>query len=69
MRRIHFEDRGQDFLWFDIDSDGKVVDCGPFQAWLWVGKKGKLLTEPNGTQRFSRIRYAVIRVEERKAAA
>lgn len=37
MRRIYFEDDGQDFLWWDLDDENNVVDCGPFQAWLWVG--------------------------------
>jgi hypothetical protein len=34
---IVFVDDGQDFLEWDIDGEGKVVDCRPFQAWLWVG--------------------------------
>lgn len=36
-RRIHFEDQGQDFLWWDIDEDDVVVDCGPFQGSIWIG--------------------------------
>ena len=39
--RIHLEDQGQDFLWWDLeerddDYSYAVVDCGPFQAWLWT---------------------------------
>ncbi|MDL2332864.1 hypothetical protein [Brucella inopinata] len=40
MIRFHFEDNGQDFLWWDVedlgDGIGKVVDAGPFQAWAWA---------------------------------
>lgn len=39
--RIHFEDRGQDFLWWDLEDRGddysyRVTDCGPFQKWFWT---------------------------------
>lgn len=37
--RIHLEDRGQDFLRWDIDQYGVVVECQPFQAWVWNGTK------------------------------
>lgn len=36
-QRIHFEDQGQDFLWWDINELDEVIDCGPFQASVWVG--------------------------------
>lgn len=36
--RIEFKDYGQDFLWWEIDQRGKVIDCGPFQASVWCGK-------------------------------
>lgn len=36
-RKITFEDCGQDFLWWVIDENGLVIDCGPFQASVWVG--------------------------------
>jgi len=37
MITIEFEDKGQDFLEWDIDSEsGKVVDCRPFQASIWT---------------------------------
>lgn len=35
--KITFEDNGQDFLWWAVDGEGNVVDCGPFQASVWVG--------------------------------
>jgi len=36
-RKLHFEDQGQDFLWWEINDQDEVVDCGPFQASVWVG--------------------------------
>ena len=38
-RRINLQDRGQDFLWWDIDAEGGVIDCGPYQGWLWIGTR------------------------------
>lgn len=35
--KVTFEDHGQDFLWFEIDDDNNVVNCGPFQASFWCG--------------------------------
>ncbi|MCF6368310.1 hypothetical protein [Rhizobium halophilum] len=53
MIRFHFEDRGQDFLWWDVEDNGqgigKVVDAGPFQQSLWAnGKHYVNLLEPHG---------------------
>jgi hypothetical protein len=39
MTTIKFEDHGQDFLEWDIDDKGIVVDSRPCQAWLWNGTK------------------------------
>ena len=33
---VAFEDHGQDFLEWDI-CNNVVIDCRPFQAWMWVG--------------------------------
>jgi len=38
MITVYLEDHGQDFLEWDIE-DGVVVDCRPFQGWLWKGAK------------------------------
>lgn len=38
MITVYLEDHGQDFLEWDIE-DGMVVDCRPFQGWLWKGTK------------------------------
>ena len=35
---IHFEDHGQDFLEWNIDKDGYVLDSKPFQRNIWAGK-------------------------------
>ena len=34
---LHFEDLGQDFLRWELDAKGRVIGCGPFQAFSWVG--------------------------------
>ncbi len=34
---ITFEDHGQDFLTWQLNNNGIVVDCAPFQAWVWTG--------------------------------
>lgn len=42
---VVFEDRGQDFLEWDLERDESVptdyvvVGCRPFQEWFWKGTK------------------------------
>jgi len=36
-QKIMFEDHGQDFIYWQLDETGKVIDCQPFQQWLWEG--------------------------------
>ena len=72
MLTVYLEDHGQDFLEWDID-DGVVVDCRPFQGWLWNGtivhstdiQPGLLLdiTTPSGER--TRLRYPVEKVVEK----
>lgn len=38
MKTIIFEDHGQDFLEWDIDTEGVVIDSRPFQALVWCGR-------------------------------
>lgn len=38
IRRVTFEDKGQDFLTWYI-RDGIVIDCQPHQGSVWVGRK------------------------------
>ena len=33
--KIFFEDNGQDFLYWIIDDQGRVVSAGPFQNEIW----------------------------------
>lgn len=73
IKRIHFEDNGQDFLWWDIDAAGSVVGCGPFQAWCWVGlevalstvRKGSCIAtrRPGQPETEGRLKHRVSRVE------
>jgi plastocyanin len=37
MKIITFEDHGQDFHIWQVDSAGMVVSSQPFQGWLWGG--------------------------------
>jgi hypothetical protein len=37
MITVFFVDEGQDFLEWDINDEGKVVACRPFQADIWMG--------------------------------
>lgn len=39
MMTIYFEDKGQDFLEWDLDKDGQVIGCRPGQSWVWIGAK------------------------------
>ena len=36
---IHFEDHGQDFLEWELDRTGKVINSTPFQPWNWINKQ------------------------------
>tara|TARA_R110002012_G_C11535094_1_gene600906 strand:+ start:694 stop:939 length:246 start_codon:yes stop_codon:yes gene_type:complete len=73
VTRIHFEDHGQDFLWWDIDAQGKVIDCGPFQASVWVGSRVDLpveeFTAPYFLTKggdFLRLNYPIESIEEKE---
>lgn len=39
MRKIEFEDKGQDFLEWTLNDEDKVVDSFPFQTDIWKGTK------------------------------
>ncbi len=36
MTTIFFEDDGQDFLEWDVDENGLVIDSRPFQGAMWA---------------------------------
>lgn len=71
--RITFEDHGQDFLTWQLDDNGVVVDCMPFQASTWCGLRvlhperlrvGSIVTFVRGrSRRASTIRYRVAAIE------
>lgn len=72
MITVFFVDDGQDFLEWDINDKGEVVDCRPFQGFVWIGmtvhnkdiKPGDLLdiTTKDGNRR--RIVHAVEKVQQ-----
>lgn len=39
IKTIRLEDRGQDFLEWDINEGGMVIGCRPFQSSIWIGTK------------------------------
>ncbi len=76
VKRIHFVDRGQDFLAWDIDQWGMVLDSQPFQSSIWadywvlnhdrlkVGMKVVISKSPDDPSRS--ISYPVERIENLK---
>ncbi len=73
IRTIVFEDKGQDFLEWDIQGT-KILDSRPFQAWVWTRKlitnSGEL--EVGGyVELYSRegprkINYKIIEIKKKK---
>ncbi len=67
---IEFEDKGQDFLYWQVNSDGLVVQCNPFQNEIWKGtyvnlKELKIGKEPLIVTKygdFTSLNYKVISV-------
>ncbi|WP_416192967.1 hypothetical protein [Nitrobacter sp. TKz-YC01] len=79
--RIHLQDQGQDFLWWDLEDNDddysyRVVDCGPFQAWFWKDyfvakdsvKKGRqpLITKDQVSA--SRLKYPITKIVKKSRA-
>lgn len=76
--RVYLRDDGQDFLWLDIAATGggyrrkpghKIVGAGPFQGWLWSGKKVRGLSLHVGRlveiccdRKWGTLRYPITRV-------
>jgi len=76
MQTIYFVDEGQDFLQWDINEEGVVTACRPFQGWVWCGtkvlnkdiKRGDYLKiERNGIK--STLVHPVKKVKEVKACS
>lgn len=75
VQRITFEDRGQDFLWWEIQSEtGRIVGCGPAQGSIWasgktsvdmatiaLGQRPRFFSEGTGPKGRTML-YAVVRI-------
>lgn len=67
---IHFEDHGQDFLRWEVDAHGVVIDSLPYQGHIWNGSVLINNAEPGGIVAFvsaldgqrRTIRYPVAKV-------
>lgn len=72
VKRIHFEDAGQDFLYCDIDYNGEIVDCHRHHRAFWLGciidletlKKGRVPEYINPRIGRAEMRHKVVRIEE-----
>lgn len=69
-KKITFEDHGQDFLWFIIDGK-TVLDCGPYQALVWKGKRiinpslkvGEKIILDRGDDDWMTVSYPIEKIE------
>jgi len=62
--KIRFEDNGQDFLEWEVDDDGQVIGCEPFQASVWCGK---YVLQPEYLQRGHSVFYSdtpIVRINQ-----
>jgi len=75
-KRIYLEDKGQDLLHFDIDEEGKIIDCN-LQKFIWIGnyiyphtKVGQFPAyygnKEKPVEENTRLKYKVIKIEEIK---
>lgn len=73
MKTIYFEDRGQDFLEWDIDDKNTVIDSRPFQCEVWCGAvlveldvgKRPIARLPALDDRPREMNYRVLEIRER----
>lgn len=70
-KEIHFEDKGQDFLFWVINENNVVVDSQPFQAGIWCG--AQLLNVKIGNHPIiinevepMTLNYRILKIEEPK---
>jgi hypothetical protein len=54
LKTIQFVDYGQDYLQFDLNDRGVVVDVRPTQAWAW---KGAVITNHTEIERGSYAKF------------
>ncbi|AOJ05103.1 hypothetical protein WS70_25635 [Burkholderia mayonis] len=73
MLIIELEDRGQDFTEWKCDENGIVVECSPFQGWLWEGvrvigatdlSRGDVVDFVDKQGRLRTLNYRVARVTQ-----
>lgn len=72
MITVFFKDEGQDFLEWDINDEGKVVACRPFQGDIWIGttvhnkdiKPGNLLDFTAADGFHAQLIHAVEKVQQ-----
>jgi hypothetical protein len=66
--KIYFEDKMQDFLMWEIDKEGVIINSEPFQKSIWAGEKlilnsiqkGKKPIFENGRT----LNYKIIKIEK-----
>lgn len=73
VRRVYFEDHGQDFMFWDIDASDHIIHAGPFQSMIWGGCRlsGGQTLEPGhqiefwspSANRYLRLNYPIEKVE------
>lgn len=71
-KKITFEDHGQDFNYWIVSPDGKVVDCQPFQFSVWgkvtvLSKRfrvGSFVSIHSPSAGFMQIKYPIKKVEK-----
>jgi hypothetical protein len=51
--RLHFADDGQDVLRWELDADGRITACEPYQADIFVGGQVHSLVSPGSRPVFS----------------
>lgn len=74
VMRLHFEDHGQDFLWWELDRSGKVIGVN-LQQFAWIGCKvlGPHTLRKGSTVHYERdgaghnIRYPLTKVQRLQA--
>lgn len=73
MKRVFFEDRGQDTLWWDVHPwTGMILACGPWGEHIWVGRAvlDELMTGIHPVVEYKgrrmRVEAKIERIEDKK---
>lgn len=71
IRTLVFEDKGQDFLEWDLDRTGRVIACRPFQESVWKNtvivrnaRKGRrpVIVTRHFPGQLKRLNYRIVQV-------